>query len=105
MCFVSTALCLLSPAHNGYMRCCFFLQENEDLLSTSSYEGFVARKHYAMCLSPRPITSLGPGKHGGEFVCQVARVCVCVCVSSQFWNQLHIWLSRSIIMTIVTIWF
>lgn len=44
------------------------IQENDDLLSTSSYEGFVARKHYAMCLSPRPITSLGPGKNGGRLL-------------------------------------
>ena len=43
-------------------------QENEDLLSTSSYEGFVARDHYALCLTPRPITSLGPGRRGGECV-------------------------------------
>ena len=46
----------------------FLLQENEDLLSTSgsSYEGFVARDHYALRLSPRPYTSLGPGRCGGK---------------------------------------
>ena len=49
--------------------CLSFLQdtgENEDLLSTSSYEGFMAREHYAMCLSHRPMASLGPLKRGGQ---------------------------------------
>lgn len=47
---------------------CTYLQENEDILSNSSYEGFVARDHYALCLSPRPFTSLGPGRSGGKFL-------------------------------------
>ncbi len=52
----------------GGILCVCISQENEDLLSTSgsSYEGFVARDHYALCLSPRPIASLGPGRSGGE---------------------------------------
>lgn len=40
------------------------IQDIEDVLSCSSYEGFVAREHYAMCLSPRPLASLG--RHGGK---------------------------------------